>query len=221
MNIVFLKYISSKKKYIFRLVNGQSDRIDFLEMRVYFNRKFMTCTLKSVHDQSLFEKDLPFHSDGFFNRHTFLFNSNPIDSWFPESVTYRFEHSAESLTECLSQISQDLTNQGRSFFTTDVELSPIFLLGRNYIDELQVDKDQLASELQYETDIGRFFKMIENETYKDLIDHLSEVWIFPKEDDLRDYSLEDKKYYFAFNLLYYHINQGRKKVIRNSIYRDQ
>lgn len=181
----------------------------------------MTCTLKSVHDQSLFEKDLPFHSDGFFNRHTFLFNSNPIDSWFPESVTYRFDHSVESLTVSLNQMSRDLTNQGRSFFKTDAELNPIFLFGKNYINELQVDKDQLASDLQHETDIGRFFKMIENETFKNLVEHLSEVWIFAKEDDLRDYSLEDKKYYFAFNLLYYYINQGRKKVIRNSIYRDQ
>lgn len=172
MNMIFLKYISSKKKYIFKLDNRQRERIDFLEIRVYFNRKFMTCTLKSVHDQSLFEKDLPFHSDGFFSRHTFLFNSNPIDSWFPESVTYRFDHSVESITVSLNQMSLDLTNQGKSFFKTDVELNPIFLFGRNYINELQVDKDQLASDLQHETDIGRFFKMIENQTYKDLIDHL-------------------------------------------------
>lgn len=179
MNIVFLKYISSERKYIFRLNNEQSERINFLEIRVYFNRKFMTCTLKSVHDQSLFEKNLPFHSDGFFNRHNFLFNSNPVDSWFPESVSYRFDHAVESLTASLQLMSRDLTRQGRSFF----------------------------------------FKMIKNEKYKDLIEHISEVWIFQKNDYLRDYSLEDKKYYFAFNLLYHYINQGRKKVIRNTLYR--
>lgn len=221
MNIVFLKYISSEKKYVFRLVNGHRERIDFLEIRVYFNRKLMICTLKSVYDRSLFEKNLPFHSDGFFNRHTFLFNSNPVDSWFPESVSYRFDHTVESLTGSLQLMRENLTKQGRLFFKADAELNPIFVLGRNYIGTLQVDKDELASELQQETDAGRFFKMIENETYKDLIEHLSEVWIFPKENDLRDYSLEDKKYYFAFNLLYYYINQGRKKVKRNTLYRYQ
>lgn len=219
MNIVFLKYITCEKKYIFRLDIGQSERIDFLEIRVYFNRKFMACTLKSVHDQSLFEKNLPFHSDGFFNRHTFLFNSNPVDSWFPESVSYRFDHAVESLTASLHLMSRDLASQGRSFFEEDVELNPIFLLSRTYIGTLQVDKDKLLSDLQQETDAGQFFKMIKNEKYKDLIEHLSEVWIFPKDDYLRDYSLEDKKYYFAFNLLYHYINQGRKKVIRNTLYR--
>lgn len=118
----------------------------------------------------------------------------------------------------LDQIKQDLTNQGRLFFKEDVELDLLLSFGQNYIDKLLINQNQLADELQKETDSGRFFQMIENETFKDLIEHLSQVWIFPKEDFLKDYSLEEKKYYFAYNLLYCYINLGRKKAIRNSIY---
>lgn len=116
----------------------------------------MIGTLKSVYDRSLFEKNMAFHSDGFFNRHTFLFNSNPVDIWFPESVRYRFDHTVESLTASLLLLSQDLTNQGRSFFEADVELNPIFVLGRNYIGTLQVDKDeQVHLFLLYKTNKSR------------------------------------------------------------------
>lgn len=79
MNFTFLKYIISKKKYIFELVTEQKGRIDFLEIRVYFNSNFITCTLKSVYDPSLFEKNLSVHSDDIFNKHTYLFNSVPAN----------------------------------------------------------------------------------------------------------------------------------------------
>lgn len=181
----------------------------------------MTCTLRSVYDTSLFEKYLSYHSDGYFNKHSFLFNSNPKDIWFPESVKYRFNHGIDSITTTLDQMNQDLTIQSKSFFDAETELDPIFLWGKNYIDRLRIDKDTLAHKLQQETDEGRFFKSIENETFKNLIKNLSEVWIFSNEDYQKDYSLEDKKYYFAFNLLYCYINQGRKKAIRNTIYINQ
>lgn len=192
MNFTFLKYISSKKKYIFELVKEQKGRIDFLEIRVYFNSNFITCTLKSVYDLSLFEKNLSFHSDGIFNKHTYLFNSVPANIWFPESIRYRFDHTIESLKAALDLIKQNLTNQGRLFFKEDAELDLLLSFGQNYIDKLLINQNQLADELQKETNRGRFFQMIENETFKDLIEHLSQVWIFPKEDFLKDYLLEEK-----------------------------
>lgn len=216
--VEFEKYLNTRKTYIYKVGNKDIDRVDFLEIRVYYKRKFLTCTLKSVYDKSLIKQNLPFHSDGHFNRHQYLFNTQPTNRWFPESVMFKFEDNLSSFSKSIKQLNNDLNNQGEIFFDIDLKSNPIFLTGTNYINTLKIDKDNLATELDKETIEGRFFKRIKNETFNNLVKTLDIVWLFTKEDYLKDYSLEDKKYYLTFNLLYYYINLNAKKIKRNLLY---
>jgi hypothetical protein len=216
---VFIKYINQIKKYLFEVKNHYVERYDTFEIRVHLKKKFIICTLKSVHDKSLNKTHYEFHSDGIFNRHNFLYNTNSVNPYFPESIIYRFQDNVASLNKTLNQINKDLSNQGYNFYNINLKEDIKYKTGVNFINKLNIDKDVLASELENESINGHFFKNIHSEVFKDLVNIIDLVWNYSDEEYARDYTLEDKKYYLSFNLLYAYINFNRKKIIRNRLYR--
>lgn len=211
-DFVFIKYINQNKKYLFEVKNQYIERYDTLDIRVHLKRRFLICNLRSVHDKSLMKIKYTFHSDGIYNRYNYLYNTNPkINPYFPESVIYRFEDNTTSLIKILNQINEDLQNQGYNFYNVNLKEDIKFKTGINFINKLNIDKEGLAYELEKESINGRFFKSIKSKTFKDLVSQIEVVWNYKDEEYARDYTLENKKYYLGFNLLYAYINLNKKK----------
>ncbi|GAB3517684.1 hypothetical protein [Emticicia fontis] len=204
---VFVK--SNGRYYYFKRESPFPGAIDLMVICVYFTKGVISCELQSRLDQKIDK-----YVGGFFDRHTYLFNSKSevykqteLDPSQVFDSSYRFKKSVKALKATLYVMLGDLFRQGRKFIIDcDKRYSePKFLCALNFVEHLEKDKEKFKKELIEECERIRQSKyfirhhyMLEHPDYQELVMRLNRIY----EPSSKPY-IDNQYYAYSFLFGYY------------------